>query len=60
MKNCYICGLLEKHKTNYMDKKLYLIPALRFIAYNFDENFLVSTTANGSTIEDATEEEWTL
>lgn len=43
-----------------MDKKLYLIPALRFIAYNFDENFLVSTTANGSTIEDATEEEWTL
>ena len=42
-----------------MDKKLYLIPALRFIAYNFDENFLASTTG-GSTIEDATEEEWTL
>ena len=43
-----------------MDKKLYLIPALRFIASRFDENFLVSTDYSGSTIEDATEEEWTL
>lgn len=43
-----------------MDKKLYLIPSLRFIAYHFDESFLASTTANGSTIDDATEEEWTL
>lgn len=43
-----------------MDKKPYLIPAVRFIASRFDENFLASTTANGSTIDDATEEEWTL
>ena len=59
MKNCYICGLLEKHKTNYMDKKLYLIPSVRFIASRFDGNFLATTTG-GSTIEDVTEEEWTL
>lgn len=42
-----------------MDKKLYQIPSVRFIAARFNENFLASTTG-GSTIEDATEEEWTL
>lgn len=51
---------MKKHKTNYMDKKLYLIPALRFIASRFDENFLASTDYSGSTIEDVTEEEWNL
>ena len=55
----YICEFLRKHKTNNMDKKLYLIPSLRFIASRFDENFLASITG-GSTIDDATEEEWPL
>lgn len=43
-----------------MDKKLYLIPAVRFIAARFDESFLASTEFGGSTIEDVTEEEWNL
>ena len=41
------------------NKQNYFTPVLRFIQARYDRNFLVSTEG-GSSIDDATEEEWTL
>ena len=40
-------------------ERTYLAPALRYVAIRYDQMFLVSTEG-GSSIDDATEEEWTL
>ena len=43
-----------------MNKKQYMIPMVRFIAPRFEDYFLASPQYGGSTIDDVTEEEWTL